>query len=111
MDVAPREIDEAFADLALHCWTTEVERPVPFHDLDVRLPDRLASVGSYELCRLAADLDAYVNLVHRGAVRAAERTARKVRPDDRYSHATDTALAQTSGTTAVLLINFRCDSR
>ena len=26
--VAPREIDEAFADLALHCRTTEVESPV-----------------------------------------------------------------------------------
>lgn len=87
-DVAPREVDESIADLALHCGSTEVEEPILPNDIDVGLPDRLGHVRSDQLRSVAPDLDADVDVVHGGTVRTTEHEARQVDAGDHTPHPT-----------------------
>jgi hypothetical protein len=85
-DVAPREVDEAIAALALHRRPAEVDI-VLADDLDVYVPGRLRLISSYQVSSVATYMDPYVHVLHQRFVRTAERSAGQIGACDPHSHA------------------------
>ena len=67
-EVAPREIHEPLASLALDRRPSEIEMAVAFHDLDVHEPTAGGGITGHEIDRLAADLNADMHVVARLAI-------------------------------------------
>jgi len=87
VDVAPRQIKEPIATLAVNCRTPEVQRGVRSgHDADVEVPSGSSGITGDEVVWFLPDLDADVNTFEGIAVGIAERPARKIEPFDDNSH-------------------------
>lgn len=63
-DVAPGEIDESVASLALDGRSAEVEKAADPGDDDVDLPQRIGYVGSEQLRWIALQLNSDMDVVH-----------------------------------------------
>jgi len=85
-DVSPRKIEESVATLAVNARSAKVERALVPYDIDVDLPASLGLVCSHQPSRVLPDLDAHVDVVHRGAVGTTEHAARQIDAGDRNSH-------------------------
>jgi hypothetical protein len=85
--VAPCEVQEAIAALAVNWWTSEVQRPVRSgHNADVELPSSADRVAGDQLAWFSSDLDTDVHAVEATAVGPAERPTRKIEPLDDNPH-------------------------
>ena len=85
-DIAPGEVDESVAALALHGEASEVEDSLLLNDLDINLPARLGLICPDQLGRVAPDLNPDVNVLHRRTVGTTEHATRRVEPGDHQSH-------------------------
>src|ERR687891_290152 len=90
-DIAPAEVDEPVAALALHGGAAEVEDSLLSNDRDVDLPARLGLICSDQLSWVAPDLNPDVNVLHRGTVGTTEHATRRVDSGDHQSHTTNDA--------------------
>jgi hypothetical protein len=92
VDVAPCEVQEAIAALAVDWRTAEVQRPVGCgDDADVELPASAGRVAGDQLAWFSSDLDTDMDVVEAIAVGTAERPTRKIEPLDDNSHAVSVA--------------------
>jgi len=85
-DVAPCEVDESLASLALYGGSAKIVHGVASHDLDVDLPTRLELIGSEQLTRVAPHLDPDMHVLHDGAIGSAEHAPRQVDAGNRDAH-------------------------
>jgi hypothetical protein len=85
-DIAPGEVDESVAALALHGEASEVEDSLLLNDLDINLPARLGLICPDQLGRVAPDLNPDAVSVPASSMQIAEdvRGAR-VRTSGRYA--------------------------
>ena len=87
IDVAPREVDEAIASLAMNRRASEVHRRVTSRDdSDFEFPARAHRVAWDKIVWFLPDLDPDADVVERMAVRIAERPSRKIEAVDHNSH-------------------------
>jgi hypothetical protein len=80
VDVAPREVQEAIAALAVNCRTPEVRRAIRSgHNADVELPSGSGHVAGDKVVWFVSDLDTDMDVVEWSAVGIAETSG----PGDR----------------------------
>src|ERR671911_704330 len=76
IDVAPCEVQEAIAALAVNCRTPEVRRAIRSgHNADVELPSGSGHVAGDKVVWVVSDLDTDMDVVEWSAVRIAEPPA------------------------------------
>jgi hypothetical protein len=87
VDVAPREVQEAIAALAVNYRTPEVRRAIRSgHNADVELPSGSGHVAGDKVVGFVSDLDTDMDVVEWSAVGIAEPPAREIESLDDNSH-------------------------
>ena len=87
VDVAPRQVNEAFTAFSVHGPATKVECTIAVDNCaDIEFPTGIGGIASHQVLGLRPDLDADMHVAKRCAVGIAECPSWRIRTDHGDSH-------------------------